>query len=112
MPFHITILYAGINGLILLTLAWFAASARSLSGDGNGNVKRVTRAHTSAAETVPVVLILMGLLEAYRMPALLLHGPGIALTVGGLLHAWGMHEDRTKRSDAIWGTRSFGSCWS
>jgi uncharacterized membrane protein YecN with MAPEG domain len=90
MPFHITILYAGINGLILVALAWLAASARRLSGDGNGDVKRVTRAHTSAAEIVPVVLILMGLLEAYRVPALLLHGLGVALTVSRLLHAWGM----------------------
>jgi uncharacterized protein len=95
MPFHITILYAGINGLILVALVWFAASARGLSGDVNGDVKRVTRAHTSAAETVPVVLILMGLLEAYRVPALLLHGLGIALAVSRLLHAWCM----LRRSD-------------
>jgi uncharacterized membrane protein YecN with MAPEG domain len=99
MPFHVTILYAGLNGLILLALAWLAASARRLSGDGNGDVKRTTRAHTSAAEIVPVVLILMGLLEAYRVPALLVHGLGIALTVSQLLHAWGM----LRRSDQMVG---------
>ena len=93
MPFHITILYAGLNGLILVALACFAVYARRLSRDGNGDVKRATRAHSSAAETVPIVLILMGLLEAYRMPWLLIHGLGIALTVSQLLHAWGMQRD-------------------
>jgi uncharacterized protein len=87
MPFHITILYAGLNGLILLVLAWLAARARR---EGNAAIDGVTRAHAGAAEIVPIVLILMGLLEAYRVSAFLLHGLGIALVVSRLLHAWGM----------------------
>lgn len=90
MPFHITVLYAGINGLILVVLAWLAAYARRSSGNGDGDVRRATRAHSGAVEIVPIVLILTGLLEAYRMPTGLLHGLGIALTVSQLLHAWGV----------------------
>lgn len=97
MPFHVTILYAGLNALVLLVLAMRVARLRKSSGvtlgaSGNSEVERGMRAHGNAAEYIPIVLILMGLLEAYRVPTLVLHPLGIAFTIGRVLHAWGMWQ--------------------
>ena len=50
------------------------------------------RSGTAAVELalcIPVVLILMGLIEFYHTSVFVVHGLGIALTLGRLLHAWG-----------------------
>jgi uncharacterized membrane protein YecN with MAPEG domain len=95
MPFKITALYAGINGLILLALAMRVARQRGISKVGLGTggdatLERASRIHGNAAENIPIVLILLGLAEACGSKPLLLHGIGIALTLGRLLHVWGL----------------------
>jgi uncharacterized membrane protein YecN with MAPEG domain len=95
MPFRITALYAGLNALILLVLAFRVARQRGIAkvGIGTGGderLERVSRIHGNAAENIPIVLILLGLAEACGSGPLLLHGMGIALTAGRLLHAWGL----------------------
>lgn len=95
MPFKITALYAGVNGLILLVLAIRVARQRGISKVGLGTggdavLERASRIHGNAAENIPIVLILLGLAEACGSKPFLLHGIGIALTLGRLLHVWGL----------------------
>jgi uncharacterized membrane protein YecN with MAPEG domain len=95
MPFRVTALYAGLNALILLVLAIRVARQRGISkvGIGTGGdaaLERASRIHGNAAENIPIVLILLGLAEACGSSVVLLHGMGIALTLGRLLHAWGL----------------------
>jgi uncharacterized membrane protein YecN with MAPEG domain len=95
MPFRVTALYAGLNALILLVLAFRVARQRGISkvGIGTGGdaaLERASRVHGNAVENVPIVLILLGLAEACGSSVVLLHGIGIALTLGRLLHAWGL----------------------
>jgi len=95
MPFRVTALYAGLNALILLVLAIRVSRQRSISKVGIGiggdaAMERAMRIHGNAAENIPIVLILLGLAEACASSVVLLHGMGIALTLGRLLHAWGL----------------------
>jgi uncharacterized protein len=95
MPFRVTALYAGLNALILLVLAVRVARQRGISkvGIGTGGdaaLERASRVHGNAVENIPIVLILLGLAEACGSSIVLLHGIGIALTLGRLLHAWGL----------------------
>lgn len=95
MPFKITALYAGLNALILLVLAIRVARQRGISKVGLGTggdavLERASRIHGNAAENIPIVLILLGLAEACGSTPFLLHGIGIALTLGRLLHVWGL----------------------
>ena len=97
MPFKITALYAGINGLILLVLAIRVARQRGTSKVGLGTggdaiLERAVRIHGNAAESIPIILILLGLAEACGSKPFLLHGIGIALTLGRLLHIWGLTQ--------------------
>jgi hypothetical protein len=95
LPFHVTLLYAGINGLILLVLALNVVRLRrntkvGLGDGGNEGMLRACRMHANAAEYVPIILILMGLLELQRESIYLLHALGIMLTLGRILHPIGI----------------------
>lgn len=95
MSFHVTVLYAGFNGLLVLVLAAGVMRQRvrarvHFGSGGDEELERAQRALGNWAEYVPLVLILMGLLEAQRTSLYLLHALGIALTVGRVLHAWGL----------------------
>ncbi len=63
------------------------------------------------AEYVPLVLILMGLLEAQRTSLYLLHALGIALIVGRVLHAWGLSRSSGRSFGRAAGMASPGPCW-
>ena len=97
MPFKITALYAGLNGLILLVLAIRVARQRGISkvglgAGGDAALERAIRIHGNAVENVPIVLILLGLAEACGSSHLLLHAIGGALTLGRLFHVWGLMQ--------------------
>ena len=97
MPFKITAIYAGLNGVILLVLAIRVARQRGISKVGLGTagdaaLERAIRIHGNAVESIPIVLILLGLAEACGSRPILLHGMGMALTLGRLLHAWGLTQ--------------------
>jgi uncharacterized membrane protein YecN with MAPEG domain len=98
MPFHVTVLYAGLNGLLLLVLVVGVMRQRLRTGvqfgaGGSEELERAQRCLGNWAEYVPLALILMGLLEAQRTSAYLLHALGIAITVGRVLHAWGLSRN-------------------
>jgi uncharacterized membrane protein YecN with MAPEG domain len=91
-------LYAGINILLLLVLAYLVVAGRrkhkiTLGAGDNPVFNRAIRAHANAAEYIPaglVGLVLLALMEP-ATPPWLLHAAGISLTLGRILHAVGLH---------------------
>lgn len=90
-----TAVYAGLLALLYLGLSgWVIASRVSenvLFGDGGDDavLKRI-RSHANFSEFVPLVLILVGLLEAGGAGHGLVQGLLLALLVGRILHPIGM----------------------
>lgn len=95
---EVAALYAGVNILILLVLAVLVAMGRRrrkivLGDAGDPRFARTVRAHGNAAEYIPaglVGILMLALLEP-AAPLWLLHGAGLSLTIGRLLHAVGLH---------------------
>lgn len=91
----ITLLYAGLLGLIYLVLTMRVIRRRQTGNInlGHGNdamMERRIRAHGNFAEYVPFLLVLMGLLEQQQVSAHLLHGFGIALVAARGLHGYAL----------------------
>lgn len=85
-------LYAGLNALLLMTLALRVvrrrrAQAISLGDGGSADLNRAMRAHGNAAETIPTALALIILAALVGAPAVAIHALGVLLTAGRLLHA-------------------------
>lgn len=90
-------LYTGILGLILvaLTLAVVNKRRKDLIAVGDGGDKEMTkliRIHGNFTEFVPLAVIMMVILEVNQVDELMLHGLGIALVIGRLLHAAGLKK--------------------
>ena len=88
----ITALYAGILALLIVVLAGRVVAVRRSAavslGDGGSEILiRRIRVHGNATENIPIGLLVMLMLELNHASATLLHGIGIALTVGRLAHA-------------------------
>ena len=85
--------YAGLNGLILLMLSAHVSRIRgvekvSIGDGGRPAMVRAMRGQANFTEYVPFVLIGMALLALLGSPPWQLHGLGIVLTVGRVLHGW------------------------
>jgi uncharacterized membrane protein YecN with MAPEG domain len=76
--------------LTALVIARRAQSGISLLDGGDTALTRRMRAHGNFTETVPLALLLMGLLELAAAPRNLLWGLAGLLIVGRLLHAAGV----------------------
>ena len=62
-------------------------------GDGSDReLLRRMRVHANFAEYVPIALILMALAETMKPGALLLHGIGLMLLVGRIVHAYALSQ--------------------
>lgn len=88
---EITALYAAIQAILLVVASINVTRNRikqevDLGDGGKDNMLRAIRAQGNFIEYVPVALILMFLLELNRESAALLHGLGITLVIGRLLH--------------------------
>jgi uncharacterized membrane protein YecN with MAPEG domain len=94
---EIAALYAGINILLLLVLAYLVVAGRrrhkiTLGDGGNADFSRAVRAHANAAEYIPAGLIGIVLLALFEgSPLWLLHASGISLTAGRIFHGYGLH---------------------
>jgi uncharacterized protein len=94
---EIAALYAGVNILLLLVLAFRVPLARqrakvSLGHGDNPELLRLSRAHGNAAEYIPAGiagLTLLALMEP-AAPLWLLHASGASLTLGRLVHGIGL----------------------
>jgi len=99
MRLEVAAVYVGLNILILLVLSYLVMAGRRRHkialGDGdNPNFIRAQRAHANAAEYIPaglIGLVVLALLEP-AAPLWLLHGSGISLTAGRILHDVGLHQ--------------------
>lgn len=91
-------LYAGVNILILVVLAVLVILGRRqhkiVLGDGGTEAfSRAVRAHANAAEYIPAALVGLVTLALFdpATPVWLLHSAGLSLTIGRMLHAFGLH---------------------
>jgi uncharacterized membrane protein YecN with MAPEG domain len=89
----VTSLYAGILGLLLVALSMRVIIARrqlriNLGTSGNELMERWVRAQANLTEYAPMAIILLGLLEVSGSPKPVLHGLGMLLVGGRVLHAW------------------------
>ena len=94
---EITILYAGILGLMAIALGATAGIYRAKQGIsiGDGGDPQLTlrmRRHADFVENVPLALILFALLEMQEVSGTVIHGLGIALVLGRTLHWIGFGE--------------------
>lgn len=95
MSVAVVTFYAGINGLIALVLVVLVVRQRGKTKTGLGTgghlaLEQAIRVHGNFIEYVPLILILLLLLELGGLAPLWLHLMGIALTLGRILHAWGL----------------------
>ena len=91
----ITLLYAGILGIMSIVLTIFIVFIRSKTGisvgdGGNRELLLAIRRHGNFLEYVPIALILMALLELSGVSNLTMHIFGIVLCVARILHATGL----------------------
>lgn len=95
MTLQVTVLYAGLMGLILVGLGISVALKRRKHrvgiGDGdNHDLKRGIRVHGNAAENVPYAVLLLAICEFRGLSTMWLHIFGVAMVVGRLLHISGL----------------------
>ena len=89
-------LYVGLNGLLLLGLAYNVGSRRGAQnqlqpGDmGDAALTRAIRAHANFAEHAPIVLLLLLMLALLGVGSGWLHAIGASFTLGRLIGAIGM----------------------
>jgi uncharacterized protein len=92
---HLTLLFAGLCALFQCMLTGLVVVRRvqtkvTLMDGGDATLLRRIRAHGNFAETVPLALLLIALLELRGAPASWLWGLGGALLAGRVLHATGL----------------------
>ncbi|MDO6733639.1 MAPEG family protein [Octadecabacter sp. 1_MG-2023] len=87
----LTSLYAGLLAMLYLALSWRVIQGRFAAGvslgDGDDKpLQRRMRAHGNAGENIPLGLILLALVEVQGAPVFAVHGLGVMLLVGRVLH--------------------------
>jgi uncharacterized membrane protein YecN with MAPEG domain len=91
----VTALYAALLALLFMVLSvrviGFRRVVRIGLGDGGDTaLLRRVRVHANFAEYVPFCLVLIGLAESLKAPALILHALGALLLAARLSHAYGV----------------------
>jgi hypothetical protein len=91
----ITLLYAGILGIISIALAFAVGAQRGKSkisvGTGDSDPLFIaTRRHGNFVEYVPMGLILMALLELNGVSAMAMHSFGLVLVIARVCHPLGL----------------------
>lgn len=94
----ITPIYAGLLTLMFVALSLRVIGARrgakvSLGDGGDKALLRRQRVHANFAEYVPLALVLMLLAEQQGAPRPVVHGLGLALLAGRLVHAAGVSRE-------------------
>ena len=108
----ITLLYAGILGLVSIAIAFKAGAMRGKTGisigdGGNAELLLHMRRHANFIEFTPLALILIMLLELSGAPGLAVHLLGAGLLVTRISHAVSL------KADTIQGFgRTFGAAGS
>ncbi len=94
LPF-VTGFYAALLTLVALALATWVIRQRGrahvgLGDGGDAQLQRAIRVHGNFIEFVPLALIAIALGEMLGVPRWLVHGLGLALLFGRLMHAQGL----------------------
>ena len=92
-----TPLYAALLGLFFTFLSVRTLLLRrkhkiSLGDSGNDELIRAIRAHANFAKYIPLNLLLLSFVELNQAPGLLVHGLGLCLFLGRLIHAHGVSQ--------------------
>lgn len=108
MSIEITSLYAGLLALLILLLSYRVVMLRrkfqvGIGSHGEKALARAIRVHGNAVEYIPICLILMVLAETQGAPSWLIHGAGIALVIGRILHAVGLSKSIGKSFGRFYG---------
>lgn len=90
--------YAALLALLFVALSLRVIRLRRATyvavGHGeSGVLLRAMRVQANFAEYVPLALILLGFLELQQFPAYVVHGFGVTLVAGRLVHAYGMSRE-------------------
>ncbi|MFM5813121.1 MAPEG family protein [Aeromonas dhakensis] len=109
---HITLIYAGLLGLLFLLLSFWVVKRRAqfkvMIGEGEApEMLAAIRAHGNFAEYVPLTLLLMALCELAGGGAFWLHLGGVLLLVGRILHAIGIQIPKAPNMPRLFGTLFF-----
>jgi uncharacterized membrane protein YecN with MAPEG domain len=107
---HITPIYAGLLGLMLVALSWRVMRMRAkldvAMGDGGERALNVAvRIQGNFIEYVPMALILLYFCEILGWSPLALHGLGTALVAARLAHVHGMLQKNAAGKGRRWGAR-------
>lgn len=94
MAIQITPIYAGILALLLVYLSARVIQARvkgrvSVGDGGDKGVIKAMRVQANCAEYAPLGIVLLALFELQGQPAMAVHGLGLMLVVGRIMHAMG-----------------------
>jgi len=96
MLVHVTLIYAGLLGLLLVILSFnVMQNWVRMTGEGRASdraMRRAERLLSSFVEYVPLGLILLTLIELKGAPAVILHALGASLVVARVLHAYGSND--------------------
>jgi hypothetical protein len=108
MP-NVTLLVAGLHGLLLLMLAWRIVEVRrgrriGLGDGGDAVLLRRIRAHANFIEYVPVALVLLALLELAGTGRPWIGVLGGVLFIARVLHAVGLSRSAGVSFGRFWGT--------
>lgn len=109
-PFELTVtaLYSGSLALWFLVLSARVVARRRagiyLGDGGDKSMQRLVRGHANFAEYVPLALIMLAVLELAGTPLYLLHGLGLALLAGRLLHGYALSFTQQFGFGRFWGT--------
>lgn len=108
MP-YVTLLVAGLHGLVLLMLAVPVVRMRrgrrvGIGDGGDRELARRIRVHANFVEYVPMLLVLLALLELGGLDMRLVAALGGVLLVARLLHAAGLGGSEGKSFGRFWGT--------
>lgn len=104
----VTMLYGGSLALWFLVLSARVVGRRRAGialGDGGDKLMlRAIRGHGNFAEYVPLALILLAALELNGTSLYILHGLGIVLLAGRLLHGYALSFTEQFGFGRFWGT--------
>ena len=108
MP-KITLLFASLHVLLMLVLLVRISQHRhghkiGLGDGGDAELSRKVRVHGNFIEHAPLALLMLGLLELCRLPALWLWTLGAVLLLGRIMHAAGLSRTAGYSVGRFWGT--------
>jgi len=94
-PFHAFAIYLAVNAFILLILGLMVVRARvrtqtDIGDGGKPAMAGPLRAHGNNAEWAPIALLLIWAMVPLGGSIWLIHGVGVPLTIGRIVHAIGL----------------------